>query len=168
MFILITGRPGIGKTTVLEKLAQKLSHRAYGFITKEIRQGRKRVGFDIFSPENEFLGRLARRDFKSNYRVGAYGVDLESFEKAVLPLLKPVSNKILIIDEIGKMELFSVAFREKLLKLKDPNCIVISSIMQKTHPFADRIKNLEKSIICEVTLKNRDNLVNELYLICAK
>ena len=139
--ILITGLPGCGKTTLIKQTAADLDFDASGFYTEEIRKDGKRQGFRI-----EFLsgnsGILAGKGLFSKYRVGAYGVDIEQFdsliEKEKLNIMK---SPCVIIDEIGKMELFSQQFRGLIKKLLDSNQIFVATIMYKSHPFTDSIKN---------------------------
>ena len=40
--ILLTGRPGVGKTTAGQKIVASLGNRAGGFYTREVRSGRRR------------------------------------------------------------------------------------------------------------------------------
>jgi nucleoside-triphosphatase THEP1 len=108
MNILLTGLPKSGKTTLIEKIIQKLNRPAFGFYTKEILENKKRVGFSLITLSgNKVI--LSHQNFKSNYRVGKYGVDVQGFEGMALPEIeKGIQEKgIIVIDEIGKMELFS-------------------------------------------------------------
>ncbi|XP_073194200.1 cancer-related nucleoside-triphosphatase isoform X2 [Lepidochelys kempii] len=116
-------RAGIGKTTLIQKATEALKSSGVpidGFYTEEVREGGRRIGFDVvtLSGRRGTLSRLgsdsstARRE----YRVGQYIVDLVSFEHLVLPVLRNVDlgsdtgKKVYVIDEIGKMELFSRSF----------------------------------------------------------
>ncbi|NXE77117.1 NTPCR triphosphatase, partial [Cochlearius cochlearius] len=114
---------GVGKTTLIQKVAQALKSSGIpidGFYTEEVREGGRRTGFDVVTLSGK-RGPLSRVSSDSStsrreYRVGQYVVDLVSFEQLVLPMLRNVSHgsdaekKICVIDEIGKMELFSQAF----------------------------------------------------------
>ncbi|NWU79090.1 NTPCR triphosphatase, partial [Onychorhynchus coronatus] len=116
---------GVGKTTLIQKVTQALKSSGIpidGFYTEEVREGGRRTGFDVVTLSGN-RGPLSRvRYLSSNstsrceYRVGQYVVDLVSFEQMVLPMLRNINHgggtekKICVIDEIGKMELFSQAF----------------------------------------------------------
>ncbi len=139
---MITGQPGCGKTTLIKKVARSLSVPFCGFFTNEIRQRGKRVGFEIES----FAGNkavMSHLDIKSSYRVGKYGVDIESMERiAAFEMEIALSeNRLLIIDEIGKMELFSKRFKELILKVFQTEIPFLGTILYKPHPFCDRLKD---------------------------
>lgn len=160
MNILIQGPPGTGKTTLIVKLA-KLLKNPQGFYTEEIRNERgERVGFCVRSFEGK-EAILAHVNFKGKKRVGKYKVDVESFEKIALEVLRENTAKegLFLIDEIGKMEMFSPAFRKKVKKLLESPATVIATIPQK---MPSNIKNLlegEKFQIIRITKENRDRLL---------
>lgn len=158
MNILIQGPPGIGKTTVIIKIAKLLRNPA-GFYTEEIREENKRVGFRIKSFE-EKEGNLAHKDYKSPYRVGKYGVNIDEFEKIAIPAIEKGirEGKVLLIDEIGKMEMFSDKFKEKIIKALDSALPVVATIPQKIPPTIEKILQGKSSRIVKVTKENRDEL----------
>ncbi|NXA61075.1 NTPCR triphosphatase, partial [Mohoua ochrocephala] len=116
---------GVGKTTLIQKVTQALKSSGVpidGFYTQEVREGGRRTGFDVVTLSGN-RGPLSRVSPSSDsvasrreYRVGQYVVDLVSFEQLVLPMLRNVNHggdaekRICVIDEVGKMELFSQAF----------------------------------------------------------
>ncbi len=165
MNFLLTGSPGVGKTTILKKFADILGDKVTGFLTVEVREEPSRIGFDIVSFDGH-RGTFARKGLESRYHIGRYGVDLDSFERIAIPTLKPVPNTILIIDEIGKMELKSDRFRDAVLYALDSDVIVVAAIMQSAHPFADSIKDRSDCKIVEATRKNRDYIPERLVGFC--
>ncbi len=110
--ILLTGKPGIGKTSVIKKIVPLLGTEAGGFFTEEIRVMERRMGFRVVTLDGA-EGVLAHVECNSNYTVGKYRVDQDSFERVAIPALESAikHKSIIIIDEIGKMELFSMKFR---------------------------------------------------------
>src|SRR5438309_7418466 len=77
--VLLTGRPGCGKTTLVKRVVKNLSQRAAGFYTEEIRDGGIRVGFRLVTLEGD-EGILAHIDFKTSERVGKYRLELSALE----------------------------------------------------------------------------------------
>ncbi|WP_457623042.1 nucleoside-triphosphatase [Persephonella sp.] len=148
MKILITGRPAVGKTTVVKKLLKKLPYKFIGFYTDEIRDANgKRIGFKIVTT-NGYEKILSHKGLKSKYKVGSYGVDVKGFESTVIPLFekhKKDKEKIFIIDEIGKMELFSDRFVKTIKDLfKERDINIIATIpIKNVHPVLEKIRNMK-------------------------
>jgi nucleoside-triphosphatase len=161
---LIEGRPGVGKTTLLCCIAERLPLlRIGGFYTAEIREGENRVGFRIHA----FTGRsgvMAHVTHETGPRVGKYRVDIPTFEQVGIRELERAlrESDIIFIDEIGKMELFSERFREMLRLCLNSDKPVIATIMSGPNPFADQIKNRQDVQRVHITLENRDRIVTEL------
>src|SRR5262245_37210227 len=139
--LLLTGPPGVGKTTVLRKIAQALGGRRLGgFYTEEIRVEGSRRGFTAVT----FDGRrqdLAGADIGRQARVGRYGVDLavldELAERALA--LKPAAE-IYLVDEIGKMECLSVRFVAAMGRLLDAGRPVVATIAERGGGFIAEVK----------------------------
>ncbi|MCF6159241.1 MAG: NTPase [wastewater metagenome] len=157
--ILLTGKPGIGKTTVMKKVISLLDENAGGFYTEEIRVMGKRTGFKIVTLEG-VEGILAHVDIKSNYRVSKYQVDLDSFEKLAIPTLENAmkAKSVIVIDEIGKMELFSTRFREMVSDILNGEKPLVSVIKENGDAFTERIKKRKDVTVLTVDYKNRNNL----------
>ena len=165
MNILITGRPGVGKTTLISKVIQGRKN-AKGFFTKEIRKNRKRVGFAIETLDGK-KGVLAHVNIESPFRVSKYKVNLKDIEDICVPSLD-VHADFIIIDEIGKMELFSQKFKQKVIEALDTGK-VIATIMERPNPFADQIKKRKDVNLYTVTEENRNELTDILRMeICKK
>jgi nucleoside-triphosphatase len=74
-------------------------------------------------------GVLAHVNCKSRFRVGRYGVQIETIGRIAVPALKVIStDDVIIIDEIGKMECFSSLFRKAILELLDSPNPVLATI----------------------------------------
>jgi nucleoside-triphosphatase len=157
--LLITGRPGSGKTMLIRRLAERLvDYSPVGFYTAEVREGGVRVGFDLVS----FTGErrcLARTGLPGPYRVGRYGVDVLGFEEflSTIPFFAP-DARLVIIDEIGKMEWYSGAFRGLVQEVFDAPTPSVATIAQRGVPGLDQIR----ARVVEVTRANRDHLLPEL------
>ena len=162
--IFLTGYPGVGKTTIIKKIVAKIES-AGGFYTEEVLEGKNRQGFKIITLQgNE--GILAHKRIVSPYRVGKYGVNIKDLEaigvESILEALKNKNRNLIIIDEIGKMELFSVHFQDAVIKALDSSKKVLGTIHMKLTPFTKRIKDREDIEIVSVNTQNRDNLPDHI------
>lgn len=163
MHLLLTGKPAVGKTTVIMKIVdvlKKLGIKMAGFYTAEMRENNKRVGFEIITIPDQKRGLLAHISMNSPFRVSRYGVDVASFERLVLPIFSLSGLDFLIIDEIGKMELFSKRFEEEVLRAlgrKIPK--VIGVIQEKQINIIKGLDDVKLYWLCE---KNRDQAPKEI------
>ena len=157
--VLVTGRPGAGKTSVVETVARKFPQVAGGFTTSEIRERGVRKGFRVTTLDGK-AAVLAHASFAGPVRVGKYGVDVPAFEQLALPALEDavLRRRIVVIDEIGKMELASKLFCDVVQKALDSPAIVLATIMEKRHSFADQIKRRADIVVFELTVENRNQL----------
>lgn len=127
-----------------------------GFITQEIREKGDRVGFQIVSYPEGKRGVLARKGMTSSYRLGSYGVNLQDLESIGCAAIEKAlfSGRIIIVDEIGKMELFSKKFRGILNQALNSQQKVLATIMERKNEFADRIKAREDVTIVKMNRLN--------------
>ena len=154
--ILLTGPPRSGKSTLIEKVVKKIKRPATGFLTRELREKDKRVGFLIETIAGK-TGILAHENIKSNCRVGKYKVNLQDLEQIAVPSILPSSSdQIVVVDEIGKMECFSRLFRETLLRVLSSENQVIGSIALKGDRFIQNIKNRDDVALVSITEKTKD------------
>jgi nucleoside-triphosphatase len=161
--ILITGPPGIGKTTIMKKLAQMLKDSGpAGFYTAEIREEGARHGFELVGL-NGRKGILSHVDIKGPYHVGRYGVDIRGFEIFLDALALTDPNITLVmIDEIGKMECLSQLFKTVVGTVLDAEKTVIATITLKGPGFIAEVKGREDVILFKMTLENRNSLGEEI------
>lgn len=160
--ILITGPPGCGKSTLVERAVERLDHPATGFFTREIREKGTRVGFSITTVDGR-TGVLAHQDTQGPQRVSKYGVNFRDIDEIAVPSMIPADkNEIVVIDEIGKMECMSSRFRQTLIRVLDSPNWVIGSIAQKGGGFIQGIKQRSDVTLIHVTPRNRDALVQEI------
>jgi len=161
--LLITGLPGVGKTTLIKKLSEALkSYHPVGFYTEEIRAGGERKGFELISLEGK-RGLLSHKEIRSPYQVGHYKVDIKGFEDFLgsISFFNP-STHLIIIDEIGKMECLSLRFQKILKEILDSQKWVIATIALKGSGLIAEVKERMDVRLFEITKKNRDSLFSEI------
>jgi len=161
--ILLTGRPGVGKTTIIKSVAEGLRDAAGGFYTAEIRQGGRRRGFKIVTLDGK-EGILSHVDIKGPPRVSKYGVNLRDLEEiGVTALLQAVTEgRCVVVDEIGKMELFSRRFRDAIAAAVESDSLVVGTVMKSRNPWVDDLKALPQVTVLEVTEANRDHMAQRV------
>ena len=164
---MVTGKPGIGKTTLVVRVVERLrgSLRLAGFTTSEMRDaGGQRLGFRIVTAEGK-RGELARAGLRSRGRVGRYGVHVEEFERLALPELARRDVDLIVIDEIGKMECASGRFRRAIEDALDSSVSVLATMGISGLPFFQALRARPDVELLTLTERNRDSLVAEL---CAR
>jgi nucleoside-triphosphatase len=161
--ILLTGRPGSGKTTLIRRVLERFEGQAAGFYTQEIREEGERKGFEIITLDGQHAA-LAHVDIRSAQRLGKYHLDLGALERLAVPALRSASQRgaLVVIDEIGPMELRSVLFRQAVTDVLESLSSVLGSIVQRSLPFSDEIKRRSDVHLVEVTPSNRDALVDQI------
>ncbi len=168
--LLLTGHPRSGKTTVVRKVVEHLGDRAGGFYTEEISGPGGRKGFRLVTLEGEQYI-LAHKNFRGPKvpRVGRYGVDLEVLAVGVEVVRRAIGEgKIVVVDEIGKMELLSPDFRAVLLEAILGPSPVLGTILYKPHPHADLYKTLAQVTLWEVNPRTRDGLPRKVLAFFAE
>jgi nucleoside-triphosphatase len=164
--ILISGLPGVGKTTLLRKLAKHLvEYHPAGFYTEEIQDAQgAREGFRLVT----LCGRqlvLSHIRHSGPYRVSRYGVDISGFEQLLAELdLRHAQSRLIMIDEIGKMECFSRRFTDDVTALLNSPKMLIATIALKGDGFIHQVKNRPACRLVMVTRENRDQLMSELLI----
>ena len=158
--IIITGLPGVGKTTLIRNILHEIrSLNPIGFYTAEIREKGIRKGFSLISVTGE-KSILASENIPSRFRVGKYGVDLVTFENFIgnIPFRDP-ANSLIIIDEIGKMECFSKMFTDLVMELLSSNKLVVATVALKGTGLMAHVKSRQDIELIEITKDNRNDLL---------
>jgi nucleoside-triphosphatase len=160
---LLSGEPGSGKTTIIKEVLSKANKSAGGFYTEEIRSQGVRQGFQIVTLDGKSAV-LAHTSVSSPHRVGKYRVDIDNMDKVAVPVLRQAiqSKDIIVIDEIGKMELFSQSFKDAVIEVLQSEKKVLGTIMLASHPWADKIKERPEVEIIIVTRFNRSDVTDKL------
>jgi len=161
--ILLTGVPGSGKTTALKKILSRLNEKTGGFYTEEIREAGARVGFKIVTLDDQ-EGILAHVQIKGQPRVGKYGIDLAAIEEIAVASLQRAQAEasLVILDEIGPMEIMSETFCQVVMEILDSELDVLGSIVNRRLPFADAVKAHPGVTVLEIQRRNRHLIVDQV------
>ena len=166
--LLLTGTPGIGKTSVLTNTINSLRERGIcvgGMMSREVREGGARVGFEILDLSSGRHGWLAHVNQKAGPRVGKYRVNMEDLDcigaKAIADAVE--NCNVIAIDEIGPMELFSEEFKEAVRKALKSRKLVLAVVHWKAQdPLINEAKKRKDAETTSVTLENRERLHRQI------
>ncbi len=162
--IFLTGRPGVGKTSVLLRAVEILKANGFrigGMISQESRDRGTRMGFEIVDLETGRQGWLAHVNQRTGPRVSKYRVNLSDLNTiGAGSILRAVEKAdIIVIDEIGPMELFSDAFREAVAEALSSGKPVLGTVHHRARdPLVAAIRKRKDAEIIEVTPENREGL----------
>lgn len=166
--ILLTGRPGVGKTAVIKSVVSLLNRRAGGFYTRELRSEGSRTGFEIVTLDGR-TGWLASKSstqiYKEELTMGKYRVNLRAIDSIAVPALHRAlkAGRLIVIDEIGPMEIASELFRQTVLEILNSNAAVVGTVVQRPNVFADRVKAHHRVRLQTVTVDNRNRLPPQIF-----
>lgn len=162
----ITGMPSVGKTQTLVKIIEFLEKSGYtveGMITEPIIEKKKRVGFFVVDWQTKEKEVFAHIDIDSKDKVGKYGVDINALENIGVPAIEKAivdeGINIIIIDEIGKMEMLSERFCEIVIEAMDSDKPIMVTLHKKSRsPLLQDVRRRDDIRILEVTPVNRNLL----------
>ena len=158
--VLVTGRPGIGKTTLIGRVLDTVDVDVGGFYTAEILDEGHRVGFSIVGLHGD-TGVLAHVDHEGPFRVGKYGVNAEDLERVGVRSIRDAltRSELLVMDEIGRMELCSSAFQKAVGDALDSPKLVFGTLQDRSNVFLDSIRARPDVEVTRVNSGNRECLV---------
>jgi nucleoside-triphosphatase len=161
---LLTGKPRIGKTMAIKQIIEAIGReQCAGFFTEEIRVQGARVGFRLVTLDGQ-EGILAHVNIESPIRIGRYGVDLDCFHALGLASLSTAiaMNKLLVVDEIGPMEIASELFKKAILDVLEKPQPLVGTIALQRHPWLDAIKQHEQVELWELMESNRETVIEQI------
>ena len=157
---LLTGIPGTGKTNLIKQAVAGMTGKAGGFYTEEIRSQGIRKGFRLVTLDGE-EAILAHIKIQSKYQVGKYGVDIDALERVGVAALQKAMQQcqLVVVDEIGRMELLSDSFRKTVLEIIDGGKWLLGTIMFNSNRWADAIKRRPEVFVVPVTGANKQQVL---------
>ncbi|TFG05746.1 MAG: DUF2478 domain-containing protein [Promethearchaeota archaeon] len=171
--ILIRGRPRSGKSTLIQRLMQELKNGGKmvgGISTPELREGKSRVGFEIVDIFTGRRGILAHQAQREGAAVGKYRVNLHDLNEVGTYAIDQALERdmeVVIIDEIGKMELVSKQFQAAVWKALDAKKVV-GTIGLISHPFVSRVFERSDLEVIDLTPQTREEIYEQVKILVFK
>lgn len=161
--IFVTGDPGCGKTTAVRRVVERLGPLPMtGFLTEEVRENGARTGFRGVTLDGKVFT-LARADAAGDFRVGPYGVMLGELEAVGVPALRPAPDtRLVVLDEVGKMEAFSAPFREAVMDLLAGPVPVLGTVAVHGVGFVKKVRHDPRITLVRMTRASREAIVGDL------
>jgi nucleoside-triphosphatase len=162
--LLLTGSPGVGKTSVLVRIVESLKAKGYsvgGMVSREVRVGSGRVGFEILDLNTGRKGWLAHVAQKQGPQVGRYRVNIGDLEGIGVGAITNAvaSSDVVVMDEIGPMELYSQKFKEAVRKAAQSPKLLVGVVHWKAADgLITEINGRDDAEVHLVTLENRESL----------
>jgi len=163
--VILTGLPGVGKTKIIKRLLKDLNALiVHGFYKESIIENNICKGFRTITTDlKEQI--LAHQYIEGPHRIGEFGVNIEGFEKLILPeLVLNRGTELFMIDEIGKMECLSAAFCTQLKNLLDSSYPVIATYATGAIPDLHELKTRSDVVIIQITKQNRESIWKNVLL----
>ena len=160
--LLLSGAPGVGKTTVVRRLARVLEgKRLGGFYTEEVCERGVRRGFRLVSLAGAERV-IAHVDFPKHHRVGKYSVDVAAVDEAAALLKPDASTDVVVVDEVGRMECLSARFVAAVRALLAGTTPVVATVAIRGGGLIAEVKESRACVFCEVTHGNRRTLPDRI------
>jgi nucleoside-triphosphatase len=164
---LVTGPPGVGKSTLVSKVVLKLKSAGVivgGCTTSEVRSGGARVGFDVMDLTSGRKGELASVATKFGPKVGRYRVNLTDLAKIGAAGVESAAegSEVIVIDEVGPMELVSPEFRRAVSKGLESGKPILAVAHEKLEDDLLNTLRADAEDTFVLTVENRDSVTDQV------
>jgi nucleoside-triphosphatase len=159
--VALTGSPGVGKTTLVQKIVEAAGGRVGGVLARDKRVKDRRVGFELLDLGSGATGMLAD-ETGTGPQLGKYRVRLDDLDNIGARAVEDAAKAdLIVVDEVGPMELSSRRFVTAVEKaLASDKAMLVVLHEWSNHPIAKKIRKNFKVIT--VTRENRDALAPEI------
>lgn len=164
--VLLTGRPGVGKTTAAESVVESARDRGKavrGVFSPEVREGDERVGFrvkDVSTGRSEVMAHI---EYSEGPSVGKYGVDVETVDEVAREAVVAEDADLVVVDEIAPMETHSEAFVDGVRGVLDSETPIVGVVQEARETgFVGSVKEREDATMVRVTEENRDEVPEDI------
>jgi nucleoside-triphosphatase len=161
--LAITGPPGVGKSTLVQKCAISSRLRVGGVLARDKRIRDRRVGFELLDLGSGVTGTLADEN-GDGPQLGKYRVCLDDLDQIGARAIEDaLQSDLIVVDEVGPMELSSKRFVsavERAIASDKPMLVVLHQ--WSSHPLAKKIRRTFRVIT--LTKENRDMLSDDITL----
>ncbi|MEG2338680.1 MAG: nucleoside-triphosphatase, partial [Clostridium sp.] len=164
--ILLTGHPGVGKTTLLYKIIERLNLSIGGFkVDRYINQiGSTETKTFILSSLFNGIDNFKIAKVRSTDSSFDMNIFPEEFEKASIAIINRsiMERDVIVLDEIGVMESNSPLFKQSIIDSFESPKLVIGILKGRDAPFLNSIRNRDDVDIINVTCENRSSLLQTI------
>ena len=162
MTVLIQGEIGVGKSTLIRKLAETRPGPLYGFFTKKEPNGDGSFSVYIHPAQGEW--KYTEENLVGLIRPGR-GREARpaAFDRAAPWLEKLPPEATVVLDELGVLEQDALRFQRAVLELLQPSGrLVLAAVNPADAPFLNRVRQSPDAVLYQVDRQNRDELTQRL------
>ena len=161
--ILICGEVGSGKCTLISGLLEHNTRSVYGFLTKKLSPDENGIhpiyihsaGSDTKLYEEYNLVGTCDKKIRS--------INPNAFNTLGVDYLKATQNGIIVMDELGFMEVDAKAFTSAVFRALNGSIPVIAAVKARYDiPFLNDVRSHKNAKLYIITKDNRDELFKEL------
>ncbi|HAZ30463.1 TPA: NTPase [Candidatus Acetothermia bacterium] len=162
--IAVTGNPGVGKSTLVLRVVERVPLSSGGMVTAEIRKCDRRVGFSLQDVLTGREGTLAHLHHADGPEFGRYRLNLRDLDEiGALAIERAIAEvDLVVVDEVGPMELSSSRFIQAVDRaLREARNLLVTVHRNSDHTLAYKIRHGVDHHL-RLTRANRDAQLGEI------